>query len=158
AHAIGEYHPSGVRGKFPTVLGRILLKGGVFLHGVVAAVHEFVVGWPAAKRQMEGPREGANPTCYLIAAGLFQKIAGAREARAKSLKCFRSQPDAAFRGVEVHKETKNSRAVGRPGGKRVKMQEIVAGVEARGAAFFLNGTITGVIELPFSRIGRKETG
>ena len=44
ADAIGEDHPGGVGRKFPAIFRRTFLKGGVFFHGVVAAVHEFVVG------------------------------------------------------------------------------------------------------------------
>ena len=43
ADAIGADHPGRVGRKFPTMFGSVPLKRLVLFHGVVAAVHEFVV-------------------------------------------------------------------------------------------------------------------
>jgi hypothetical protein len=38
------------------------------------------------------------------------------------------------------------------------MKQIIASVQPRRARFLLDGTVTGVVQLPFVRVGREEVG
>lgn len=44
ADAVSEHNPTGIGRKFPSLLGAGFAEALVFLHGVVATVHEIVIG------------------------------------------------------------------------------------------------------------------
>ena len=76
--------------------------------------------------------------------------------RRNRFESFRGEPHAVLGGINVGEEAQDAVAVGRAGGKGVHVAEIVAGVQACGAAAFFDGAVAGVIELPVASVGRKQ--
>src|ERR1700739_4363908 len=68
--AIGEDHPGRVRRKFPAALWRGFLESGVFFHGIVATVHEFVVGRTMTAGKIKNSGEGAKAAKQRIPEGV----------------------------------------------------------------------------------------
>jgi hypothetical protein len=74
------------------------------------------------------------------------------------LKVCEVTPNAALRSVDVGEKVENARTVCWPSRKRIEVKQIIASVQPGGARFLLDGAITGVAQLPFVRVGRKEVG
>ena len=81
ADEIGEHDPGRVRRKFPALLGAVLLEFAVFLHGVVASMHEVVVRRTVRSGKMRGPGDFTNrfrngiASFVLLAARSFSRTA-----------------------------------------------------------------------------------
>jgi len=158
ADGIGEDHPVGARSELPALLGAALLESGVFLHCVVTAVHEIVVGRTTRAREIERSGETAHRVRDWIGAERRGQANSVREMRAKGFEGLRGDPDAALRGIEIGKEAKDAVAVGWTGWKGIEVREVIAGVDARGTTPLFDRAKAGEIESPFSGIGKQEIG
>src|SRR2546421_6171256 len=88
AHKIREYHPCRVRRKFPALLRAACLKLPIFLHRVVASMHEVVVrGTPGARQVKRGGNCARHPSDRILAQGRWQSD-GLGKARCEYVECL----------------------------------------------------------------------
>jgi hypothetical protein len=155
ADAIGEGHPRRVGRKCVAVLRGGLLEADVFFHGVVAAMHEFVIGRAMSAGEMQDAGSDTEAAVEGVTEG-GEHTGHAGEMRTEGFESLGSEPNAILGRVYVGEETENAGTVGGAGGKRIKMQEVVARVDTSRPAFFFHRTKTGEIEFPFGGVGEKK--
>src|SRR5580692_4804469 len=101
ADAVGKDNPTGTGRKFPTLFWAGFAEAGVFLHGVVAAVHEVVVGGTVGPGKVQSAGETTHSASERISAARAGQTNGLGEMRADGFKSLRGVPDAVLRRVQV---------------------------------------------------------
>ena len=156
AHAIGKNHPTGTRRKFPTLFGARFAESGVFLHDIVAAVHELVIGRSVCAGQSQSVCKRAHATCERMGAAWLRQADGLSKMRADGFESLRCGPNAVLVRVQISEEPQDAVAVRGPRWKRIEVGQIVSRVETSRASTFFKRTEASEIEFPFSGVRWKK--
>src|SRR5262249_4830691 len=146
------------RRKRPELLAALLLKLIVHLEEIMEAEHEPIVGraartsWPeqAPRTFLHAGKPGG-----LEVAGQPGFLAKAGEQHRERV---RGGPDARLAGIDVHEETEDAPAVGRPTGEGIDVQQVVTGLLAQAPGGFFLRTKADAIQLPTPRVARQRGG
>src|SRR5262249_40533835 len=118
-----------------------------FLHGVVATVHEAVVGRTSSRANSYGTQKRADSAHDRIRKGRTQPLRPEKPGGTR-FEGLRGDPHTITHGIDIGEETQDTSTVGGPRRKRVEMEQVVPRMQTAGAPLLFHGPVTGVIECP----------
>ena len=108
------------------MLGAIFLEFAVFLHAVVALMHELIVRRAVCPRQMRRGGECANGRRNGIRALLLWKADHLRKLRSDHIKVLGRDPHAILRRIDIGKKPQDAISIRRTRRERIDVRQIVA--------------------------------